>query len=206
MKRMRESALANPRSGSRRVAAPVRAEGRRVNVERVLRLWRAVGLNVPRRKRKRRRDEVWSDDFAFDQTADGRPLKVLPVLDESTRECPAMPVGPSMVAATLAASVAARGGPAGLRSDNRPEFIAAAVKGWLAKAGVATLSIEPGSPWQNAPGESLNIRPRDEVLNRDVFGSSREAEVLLEEHRRADNHDRPHSSLGSVAPWVFAAR
>ena len=137
--RMRESALANPRSGDRRIAAPVRAEGRRVNGERVLRLWRAVGLKVPRRQRKcrrpgsaeagtqrrraARRDEVRSYDFAFDQTADGRPLKVLPVVDESTRECPAMPVGWSMAAADV---VAARGGPADLRSDSGPESIAAA--------------------------------------------------------------------------------
>ena len=226
VKRMRELALANPRYGYRRVAALLRAEGRRVNVKRVLRLWRAEGLKVPRRQRKRRRlgsaeagtqrrraarrDEVWSYDFVFDQTADGRPLKILPVVDEYTRECLALVVGRSLTAAdvvrTLARIVGERGVPAYLRSDNGPEFIAAAVRGWLAKAGVATLYIEPGSPWQNAYSESFNSRLRDELLNREVFGSLREAEVILEEHRRAYNHDRPHSSLGYVAPAVFASR
>jgi len=99
---MRELALANPRYGYRRVAALLRAEGRRVNVERVLRPWPAGGLKVPRRQRKRRRlgsieagtqrrraarrGEVRSYDFVFDQTAEGRPLKALPVVNESTRE------------------------------------------------------------------------------------------------------------------------
>ncbi len=226
VKRMRELAVANPRYGYRRIAALLRAEGRRVNVKRVLRLWRAEGLKVPRRQRKRRRlgsseggtqrrragrrNEVWSYDFVFDQTADGRPLKVLPVVDEYTRECLAMVVGRSLTAAdvvrTLARLVAERGGPAYLRSDNGPEFIAAAVKGWLAKMGVATLYIEPGSPWENAYSESFNSRLRDELLNRELFGSLREAEVILAEHRRAYNHDRPHSSLGYVGPAVFASR
>ena len=226
VRRMRELALANPRYGYRRITALLRAEGRRVNVKRVLRLWRAEGLTVPRRQRKRRRlgsseggtqrrragrrNEVWSYDFVFDQTADGRPLKVLPVVDEYTRECLAMVVGRSLTAAdvvkTLARLVAERGGPAHLRSDNGPEFIAAAVKDWLASAGVATLYIEPGSPWENAYSESFNSRLRDELLNRELFGSLKEAEVILAEHRRAYNHDRPHSSLGYVAPAVFASR
>lgn len=224
--RMRALALANPRYGYRRVAALLRAEGRRVNVKRVLRLWRAEGLKVPRRQRKRRRvgsgdggtrrrraarrNEVWSYDFVFDQTADGRPLKVLPVVDEYTRECLALVVGRSLTAAdvvrTLAGLVAERGRPAYLRSDNGPEFIAAAVRRWLAGAGVGALYIEPGSPWENAYSESFNGRLRDEVLNREVFGSLKEAEVILAEYRRAYNHDRPHSSLGYVAPAVFASR
>ena len=226
VKRTHELATANPRYGYRRVTALLRAEGRAVNVKRVLRLWRAEGLKVPRRQRKRRRlgtseggsqrrraarrNEVWSYDFVFDQTADGRPLKVLPVVDEYTRECLALVVGRSLTAAdvvrTLATLVADRGVPAYLRSDNGPEFIAAAVRRWLAAAGVATLYIEPGSPWENASGESFNSRLRDELLNREVFGSLAEAEVILAEHRRAYNHDRPHSSLGYVAPAVFASR
>jgi putative transposase len=168
--RMHELAMAHPRYGYRRVTALLRAEGRAGDVQRVLRLWRAEGLKVPQRQRKRRRlgsseggtqrrrasrrNEVWSYDFVFDQTADGRPLKVLPVVDEYTRECLALVVGRSLTAAdvvrTLAKVVGERGAPAYLRSDNGPEFVAAAVRGWLAKAGVATLFIEPGSPWENA--------------------------------------------------------
>jgi len=226
VKRMRELALANPRYGYRRVAALLRAEGRRVNGKRVPRVWRAEGLKVPRRQRKRRRlgssaggsqrrraarrNEVRSYDFVFDQTADGRPLKVLPVVDEYTRECLALVVGRSLTAAdvvgTLARLAGERGVPAYPRSDDGPAFVAAAVKGWPAKAGVATLYIAPGSPWEDAYSESFNSRLRDELLDREVFGSLREAEVILAEYRRAYNHDRPHSSLGYVAPAVFASR
>jgi putative transposase len=226
VRRVRELAQANPRYGYRRVTALLRAEGRKVNLKRVLRVWRAEGLKVPHRQRKRRRlgsseggtqrrragrrNEVWSYDFVFDQTTDGRPLKVLPVVDEYTRECLALVVGRSLTAAdvveTLAKIVGERGVPAYLRSDNGPEFVAEAVKGWLAKEGVVTLYIEPGSPWENAYSESFNSRLRDELLDREVFSSLKEAEVLLAEHRRAYNHDRPHSSLGYVAPAVFASR
>ena len=224
--RMHELATANPRYGYRRVTALPRAAGRAVNGKRVLRPWRAEGLKVPRRQRKRRRlgsgeggthrrrasrrNEVWSDDFVFDRTADGRPRKVLPVVDEYTRECLALVVGRSRTAAdvvrTLAALVADRGRPAYLRSDNGPEFVAAAVRGWRATAGVATPSIGPGSPWENAYSESFNSRLRDGLLDREVFGSLAEAEVILAEHRRAYHHDRPHRSLGYVAPAVFASR
>ena len=208
--RVRELAQANPRYGYRRVAALLRAEG--LKVPRRQRKRRRLGSSGggSQRRRAARRNEVWSYDFVFDQTADGRPLKVLPVVDEYTRECLALVVGRALTAAdvvrTLAKVVGERGAPAYLRSDNGPEFVAAAVRGWLAKAGVAALDIEPGSPWENAYSESFDSRLRDELLDREVFGSLAEAEVMLAEYRRAYNHDRPHSSLGYMAPAVFASR
>ena len=225
VKRMHELAHKHPRYGYRRVAALLRREGWRVNTKRVHRLWRQEGLRVPKRQRKRRRlgcsangctrrragriNEVWSYDFVLDQTADGRRLKVLPVVDEYTRECLVMAVERSLTARDVVALLARlfreRGAPAYLRSDNGPEFIAQAIKAWLAKSGVATLYIEPGSPWENAYSESFNSRLADEVLDREVFSSLREAQVLLEGHRRQYNEERPHSSLGYVAPAVYAA-
>jgi putative transposase len=224
VKRMRQLAKEHPRYGYRRVAVLLRAEGRRVNNKRVRRLWRQEGLKIPRKGRKKRRlghsgnsctrrravrmNEVWSYDFLFDQTADGRPLKILPIVDEFTRECLVMLVGRSLgakeVIAALAKAARARGMPEHLRSDNGPEFIAEKVKGWLAEVGTKTLYIEPGSPWENAYSESFNSRLRDELLNGELFYSEKEAAVLLEQHRRAYNEERPHSSLGYVAPAVFA--
>ena len=226
IKRMHQLAVANPRFGYRRVTVLLQEEGWRVNRKRVLRLWQKEGLKVQRKQKKRRRlgtseggtqrrraarpNEVWSYDFVFDQTEDGRRLKVLPILDEFTRECLTMVVGRNLTAAdvveALAGVVRERGGPAHLRSENGPEFIADAVKAWLSREGIKTLYIEPGSPWQNAYSESFNSRLRDELLNREVFTSLKQARVLLAEHRRAYNNDRPHSSLGYVAPAVFAAR
>jgi transposase InsO family protein len=222
--RMHELAKEHRRYGYRRVAALLRAEGWRVNNKRVRRLWRREGLKIPRKVKKRRRlghtgngctrrramkrNEVWSYDFLFDQTADGRTLKILPVVDEFTRECVVMLVGRSLAAkdvlAALAKAAKERGMPSHLRSDNGPEFIAERVKGWLAKEGTGTLYIEPGSPWENAYSESFNSRLRDELLNGELFSSLKEAAVLLEQWRRAYNEERPHSSLGYVAPAAFA--
>jgi putative transposase len=224
--RMHELAKEHRRYGYRRVAALLRAEGWRVNNKRVRRLWRREGLKIPRRVKKRRRlghdgngctrrratrpNEVWSYDFIFDQTADGKRLKVLPVVDEYTRECVVMLVGRRLTAKevikALARAAVRRGMPEHLRSDNGPEFIAEAVKGWLSQEGTATLYIEPGSPWENAYSESFNSRLRDELLNGELFYSLKEAEVLLEQWRRAYNEERPHSSLGYVAPAVFARK
>jgi transposase InsO family protein len=222
--RMHELARENPRYGYRRVAALLRAEGWRVNNKRVRRLWRQQGLKIPKRVKKKRRlghdgngctrrratrmNEVWSYDFLFDQTADGRPLKILPIVDEFTRECLVMLVGRRLgareVIKALAKAAAERGMPEHLRSDNGPEFIAKKVRRWLAEVETATLYIEPGSPWENAYSESFNSRLRDELLNGELFSSEKEAVVLLERHRRVYNEERPHSSLGYVAPAVFA--
>src|SRR4051794_19718831 len=160
--RMRELAGKHPRFGYRRVAALLRAGGWRVNNKRVRRLWRLEGFKIPRKGRKKRRlghtansctrrravkaNEGWSYDFLFDQTADGRPLKILPVVDEYTRECLVMLVGRSLAArdviGALARAALQRGMPEHLRSDNGPEFIAEAVRRWLAQEGTATLYIE----------------------------------------------------------------
>jgi len=216
----------NPRYGYRRIWALLRREGCSVNKKRVHRLWGEAGLKVPARQRKRRRlggggengcarrraehkDHVWSYDFVMDQTEDGRTVKMMPVVDEYTRECLCIEVERSITAKevvkTLAALFAHRGEPAFIRSDNGPEFIAKAVKRWLEVSGVRTLYIEPGSPWQNAYSETFNSRLRDELLGREVFADLLEAKVLLEEHRQHYNQERPHSALGYQTPAEFGA-
>lgn len=115
-------------------------------------------------------NEVWSYDFVFDQTEDGRRLKWLHICDEFTRETVALEVERRMeakdVVCVLAAAVAAPGAPAHMRSHNGPEFISKAVREWIAGQGFHTLKIEPASPWQNAYSESFNSRLVDEPVNR----------------------------------------
>ena len=225
IKRLRELAARHPRYGYRRISALLRAEGRRINRKRVQRLWRIEGLKVPMKQRKRRRwgqganrsqrrraerpNQVWSYDFVWDQTDDGRALKWLPVVDEYTRECLALPVARSLtsvdVVAQLRRLVAERGAPEFLRSDNGPEFIARAVRDWLASERIGTLYIAPGSPWENAYSESFNSRLRDEMLDREVFSSLTEARVLGAGYRHEYNERRPHSALGYRTPREFAA-
>jgi len=213
------------RYGYRMITAKLRQSGWSVNHKRVQRIWRKEGLQVPyRRKFKkakgrsenscvaRRSDEmnhVWTYDFMSDQTEDGRSLKFLTVLDEFTRESPVIEVGRSIcsedVIAVLDCLFMVRGAPRFLRSDNGPEFVADAIKRWLHDQGVETLHIEPGSPWENGYIESFNGTFRDEVLNRELFHSVKEAKAIAQEWRLEYNHHRPHSSLGYRTPAEFAA-
>ena len=222
---MKRLSRLHPRYGYRRIAALLRGEGWSVNRKRVYRLWRQEGLKVPGKKGKRKRlgdsehgclrhkaehmNHVWSYDFVSDQTADGRRLKLLVVLDEYTRESLTIEVQRRIkardVLATLEYLFAIRGAPQYLRSDNGPEFVAEAIQAWLKKSGVGTLYIAPGSPWENAYIESFNSRLRDELLNVEVFGNLREAKVLVEDYRLRYNHHRPHSSLNYATPAAFAA-
>ena len=224
--RMSELSQKNPRYGYRRVWALLRWEGWEVNKKRVLRLWREQGLKVPHKQHKRRRlvgsgengvsrrraeypDHVWSYDFAMDSTEDGRRLKVMPVVDEYTRECLSLEGQCSIKACgvidTLRRLFIERGEPAYIRSDNGPEFIAEAIKEWLALSGVKTLYIEPGAPWENAYSETFISRLRDELLERELFVNLKEAQILLEDYRKHYNHHRPHGALGYLTPVEFAA-
>jgi putative transposase len=214
----------NPRYGYRRVWALLRREGWPVNNKRVHRLWRKEGLKVPDRQRKRRRvgdaensctrkraehlNHVWSYDFVMDLTEEGRRLKMMPVVDEYSRECLSIDVERSITAEdvvrTLASVFRSGGEPAFIRSDNGPEFIARAIKEWLEVCGVRTLYIEPGSPWENAYSETFISRFSDELLKREVFADLLEAKVLVEDYREYYNHHRPHSALGYRTPAEFA--
>ena len=217
----------NPRYGYRRVWALLRREGWLVNKKRVHRLWREEGLKVPEKQHKRQRlpilgqsengctrrraehkDHVWSYDFVMDLTEEGRRLKMMPVVDEYTRECLSIDVERSITAEdvveTLASLFCRRGEPAFIRSDNGPEFVARAIKQWLEVCGVRTLYIEPGSPWENAYSETFISRLSDEVLKREVFADLLEAKVLIEDYRGHYNHRRPHSALDYLTPAEFA--
>ncbi len=214
------------RYGYRMVTGMLRAEGWRVNHKRVERIWGQEGLKVPRKQPKRGRiwlndgscirlrplyrHHVWSYDFVADRTYDGRPLKMLTVLDEYSRECLAIVVARRMksddVLEVLTELFAEHGPPAHIRSDNGPEFTAEVVRDWLKQVGVKTLFIEPGSPWENGYNESFNGTLREELLNREIFYTLKEAKVLIEQWRREYNTIRPHSSLGYRPPAPEAIR
>jgi len=154
-------------------------------------------------------NHVWSYDFIFDRTHDGRRLKILAVVDEFTRECLALRAARSFqsgdVQDVLRDLMAERGRPAHLRSDNGPEFIASELRRWLGRIRVGTLFIAPGSPWESAYVESFNSRLRDELLNGEEFSTLFEANVLLEMYRVQHNEIRPHRGLGRRTPSEFAA-
>jgi transposase InsO family protein len=226
------------RYGYRRITALLRHAGWAVNAKRVQRIWRQEGLKVPQKQPKRgrlwlndgscvrlraqRANHVWSYDFVEDRTHDGRKFRMLCVIDEFTREALAIRVKRRLnstdVLETLADLMILRGPPAYIRSDNGPEFIATALREWIAAVGSQTAYIEPGSPWENGYCESFNSKLRDELLNGEIFFSLAEAQVLIEAWRRHFNSVRPHSSLKyrppapeaivarsrTVAPWASA--
>jgi putative transposase len=220
--RMAELARANPRYGYRRVRALLSREGHTMSPGRAARLWRKAGLQVPKRRRRRRvppgqarpttstaANHVRAWDIVHDVCANGQRLKCLTVVDEYTRECLAIDVAASIrserVVAVLARLVAARGAPAFLRSDNGPEFVADVVQRWLEEEGSSTAYIAPGKLWQNGCNESFNGKFRDECLNAEWFPTRREAVVVIEAYRRHYNEARPHGALGYRTPSEFAA-
>jgi putative transposase len=220
VKRMLALATQYGRYGYRRITAMLRHEGWHVNHKRIERLWRREGLKVPQKQPKRRRlwlndgscvrlrptwkNHVWAYDIVHDRTHDGRPLRMLTIVDEYTRECLAIDVARRMtsedVLERLTDLFIRRGVPDHIRSDNGAEFTAKAVRAWLAKVGVRTLFIEPGSPWENGYVESFNGKLRDELLNGEIFYTLREAKVLIERWREHYNRIRPHSALGYLPP------
>ena len=226
---MRRIARRRPRFGSPRIHAALRERGWQVNHKRVERLWREEGMQVPKKQCKRRRssvcggsqnscvqkrplrpNHVWSYDFVEDRSECGRKLRMLVVIDEFTRECLAIEVAWSFTAErvieVLQYLFSVRGAPEHLRSDNGPEFVAQAVTRWLDRAGVNTLFIAKGSPWENGYVESFNSRFRDELLNRELFLSLEDARWVVDRWRLDYNHHRPHSSLNYQTPAAFAAR
>lgn len=177
------------RYGYRRVMVLLKNEGWRVNHKRVERLWRQEALKVPRRQPKRSRlwlndgscirlrplypNHVWSYDSVADRTTDGKPIRMLNIIDEYTRECLAIHIGRQIkapdVLCQLSELFVLRGAPDCLRSDNGSEFTAEMARGWLQRLGVKTLYIETGSPWENGYIESFNGKLRDELLNGEIF-------------------------------------
>jgi transposase InsO family protein len=221
--RIQELARKHPRRGCKFVTTLLRREGRRVNPKRVHRLWKKLKLQVPRRKKKKRvvsgasvprkaehPRHVWTWDFIYDTTADGRTLKCLTVSDEFTREALAIRTARRLpareVIAALEQLVAEHGPPRFMRSDNGPEFIAKKLQEWLRERGIQTHYIDPGAPWQNGFGESFNGRFRDECLNMEVYFSALEAQVVHESWRRQFNTERPHGSLNERTPLEFKAQ
>ncbi len=227
--RMVEMANQYGRYGYRRITAMLQAEGWIINHKRVERLWRREGLKVPARQPKRGRlwlndgscmrlrpefpGHVWSYDFMLERTQDGRPFRILNVIDEYTRECLAVRVRRRLdhegVQDCLTELFCTRGVPAHLRSDNGPEFIARILRRWLDKLNVKPLFIEPGSPWENGYIELFNGKMRDELLNGEIFYTLKEAQVLIERWRKEYNYIRPHSSLGYRPPapqaWLLSS-
>lgn len=210
-----------PQHGYRHITALMRRDGYAVNHKRIERLWRAAGLQQPRRKTRKRHwdtpqgihqraeylNQVWSYDFTQAQSERGQPVRVLAVLDEFSRECLLLLAARSFSAAQVVQVLqwlfATRAVPQHVRSDNGPEFIAQAVKDWLQANGSHTLYIEPGHPWQNPFIERFFGTLKSECLHRYTFDTVMDAQCLLDQWLIEYNQHRPHSALDYRSPTEF---
>jgi putative transposase len=209
------------RYGAGMIYLKLRQEGRLVNHKRVDRLYAEARLQLKRRRRKKvpvadrqpllrpvAPNEVWSADFVFDRTAEGRVLKCLTIVDDATTEAvavvPARALGGLPVTRVLEQLAASRGLPQVLRTDNGPEFCGRALLTWAYERGLTLRLIEPGKPNQNAYIESFNGRFRDECLNEHWFTSLAHARAVIETWRREYNEERPKKGLGGLTPAAYA--
>jgi putative transposase len=219
--RLKELAAKRMRFGYRRLTAMLVREGVTANHKRVYRLYREEGLAMRIRQRRRIRwtgavsspvatrvNQRWSIDFVSDCVSTGRVIRMLTVVDDCTRECPAIEVDTSLggwrVRRVLDRIASERGVPEAIVLDNGPEFRGRALAAWSEERGVRLEFIQPGKPAQNAFAESFNGRLRDECLNANWFTSLSDARRKIEDWRQDYNQQRPHSSLNYLPPAEFA--
>lgn len=219
---LRELAAQYPRYGYRRMQIFLARKGHVMSADRAHRLWRVAGLQVPRRRPRRRvatsrprplpatgPNQVWAYDFVFDACANEQVLKCLTVVDEYTREALAIDVAgrirSARVIEVLARLVSVHGAPRVLRSDNGPEFVSRAILRWLLASDIDTAHIDPGKPWQNGLDESFNGKFRDECLNEHWFETLAQARHEIAVWRVDFNEVRPHQGCGRIPPARFAS-
>jgi transposase InsO family protein len=213
------------RYGYRRITALLQREGWRVNHKRVERIWRQEGLKVPKKQPRRGRlglndgsclrrrpgwpNHVWSYDFVADRTSEGRPLKMLTVVDQYTRECVRLAADRSMSGAKVVEALNRAcqeygGRPESITCDNGSEFTRRVLEAWAMEQGERLIFIRPGRPMENGFIESFNGRLRDECLNVEWFTSLEDARRQLATWRYHYNHERPHSALQDQTPASVA--
>jgi putative transposase len=219
--RIREIAHARPRFGYQRIHVMLRREGWPVNKKRVRRLYRLDGLQLRTRIRRRKHmclhrgpvpvpsapHERWSMDFVHDQLFDGRPFRILTVVDQLSRESPLIEVDYAMSGQRVAGALEARttdmSPPVSITVDHGSEFTSKALEEWAWRRSVKLDFIRPGKPMENGHIESFNGRLRDECLNVTQFMSLDDARAKIEAWRVDYNQRRPHSSLGHLTPSEF---
>ena len=218
--RLRELAGQRKRFGSPRLHIMLKRERLVVNHKRTERIYKEEGLALRRKRRRKgaastrmvipapeRPNQKWSMDFVSDSIVTGRRFRALAIVDDYSRECPAIEVDTSLggarVVSVLEKLADIRGLPEVITVDNGPEFAGRAMDEWAYRKGIKLSFIRPGKPIENAFAESFNGRLRDECLNTNWFLNIKHARELIENWRKDYNTVRPHSALGGLSPQEF---
>jgi putative transposase len=219
--RLRELAEQRRRFGSPRLHILLKRESLVINHKRTERLYREEGLALRRKRRRKgaagarviipfpqRTNEKWSMDFVADSFITGQRFRALAIVDDYSRECPAIEVDTSLgsrrVVGVLERLSEIRGLPEVTTIDNGPEFASRALDEWAYRKKLKLNFIQPGKPIENAFAESLIGGFRDECLNTNWFMNLKHARDVIEDWRRDYNEVRPHSSLKGATPKEYA--
>ena len=219
--RLRELAGQRKRFGSPRLHIMLKREGLVINHKRTERIYHEEGLALRKKRRRKgaagvrvmiplpqKPNERWSMDFVSDSIVNGRRFRALAIVDDYSRECPAIEVDTSLggarVVSVLERLSQTRGLPDVITLDNGPEFAGRHLDEWAFRNGVKLNFIRPGKPIENAFAESFNGRLRDECLNTNWFINLKHAREIIEDWRKDYNEVRPHSSLNHRTPLEYA--
>jgi putative transposase len=217
-KRLEELVTKYRRFGRPRLHYFLKREGLVVNEKRTGRIYRAMGLQLGKRKRRRKypavvrapkttpthANEIWSFDFVSDWVETNRRLKILTIVDDCVKQSPGLFCDYSITAHNLTLFFDSLPQlPKRLRCDNGPEMSSKEFLDWAYRRGIELEFIQPGKPTQNAFIESFNGRLREELLNEELFHDLADAKRKIEAWRRYYNEQRPHTSLGMKTPKEF---
>lgn len=212
----------NPRWGFWKCHHSLRLKGHPWNHKRVWRVYCQMGLNLPRRTRKRipkrqaqplevsaQPNQMWSMDFMHDTLTCGKRFRVLNIIDEGVREALRIEVDTSLPAARVVRVLEQlkqeRPLPKQIRADNGPELISTTLINWCEHNGVALHHIQPGKPTQNAYVERFNRTFRTELLDAYLFDRISQVREMVADWMEIYNTERPHDALGNLPPAVFCA-
>jgi len=206
-----------PGEGQDKFYKRIRNEGLKWNKKRIQRVYKMLGMNKKKKRKKRiparvkeplfvpsKSNEMWSMDFMSDSLINGRRFRVLNIIDDYNREAlklePYFSITTKRVIAILERLMFEKGKPKAIRVDNGPEFIATALKDWMVKMNVRLQFIQPGKPMQNGYIERFNRSLRQDVLSANLFYNLTDAKVAIDEFQEDYNYHRPHDSLGDLTP------